>query len=313
MNVCLEIPALDQPIALALGTFDGLHLGHRRVIDTMRAKARELGLAQWVFTFQNHPAEVLRPDKAPPLLTTWPEKLTLLRDAADPDGVIMLPFDEDFSHTSPEDFVREVLVKRLKVQEVAVGFNFHFGYQAKGSPELLARMGAELGFGVDVVQAIEAGEQPISSTRIRNLITGGELEQALRLLDGKFLIQGEVIRGQGIAAKVLGVPTANLRLEHERKVLPPKGVYACRVRLQGESAYRPAVMNLGLRPTFDGSSLSLEAFIMDFEADLYGQTLEVYLEAFIRPEQRFDGPEALKAQIHQDIETARRLLQAPSA
>ena len=308
MNVCFEIPSLTQPVSLALGTFDGLHLGHRQVIGEMSRQARIHQLPQWVFTFQNHPAEVLRPDLAPPLLTTWPEKLTLLRQAAELEGIIMLPFDEAFSHTAPEDFVREILVKRLQVSELAVGFNFHFGYQAKGSPALLQKMGKELDFGVEVVPACEAGGQPISSTRIRQLITGGELEAALTLLDGHFLIQGEVIRGQGIAAKILGVPTANLKLEHERKVLPPKGVYACLVRLPGQAGSHPAVMNLGNRPTFAGQSLSLEVYVMDFEGDLYGQTLEVYLQAFLRPEQRFEGPEALKVQIRKDIAQARMRL-----
>lgn len=312
MNVCFELPVLDQPIALALGTFDGLHLGHRQVLAAMQEDARSHQLPQWVFTFQNHPAEVLRPDQAPPLLTTWPEKLTLLQNAAGSqklDGVIMLPFNEAFSHTQPEDFVRDVLVKRLRVAEVAVGFNFHFGYQARGNPELLQKMGRELGFGVDIVPACESGEQAVSSTRIRKLITAGDLAAANELLGGPFLIQGEVIRGQGIAAKVLGVPTANLRLEHERKVLPPKGVYACQVRLPGADSLRPGVMNLGNRPTFAGLTLSLEVFVMDYEGDLYGQSLEVYLHQFLRPEQRFDGPEALKAQIQQDIAQSRSYFQ----
>lgn len=308
MNVCFEIPTLPQPVSLALGTFDGLHRGHRQVISTMQRQAQKHHLPRWVFTFQNHPAEVLRPNQAPPLLTTWPEKLTLLRESAQLDGVILLPFDESFSHTPPEDFIREVLVRRLQVAEVAVGFNFHFGYQAKGNPALLQRMGAELGFGVEIVAACEAGDQPISSTRIRELITAGEMSDALALLGGSYLIQGEVVRGQGIAAKVLGVPTANIRLEHERKVLPPLGVYVCQVRLPGETQLRPGVMNLGKRPTFDGLSLSLEVYLLDYSGDLYGQTLEVYVQRFVRPERRFDGPEALKQQIHQDIEQTRRLL-----
>ena len=311
MNVCFDIPSLEQPVSLALGTFDGLHLGHRHVLDAMQRMARAHSLPEWVFTFQNHPAEILRPELAPPLLSSWPEKLTLLGRAAELDGIVMLPFDQAFSHIQPEDFVRDVLVERLKVAAVAVGFNFHFGYRARGTPELLQQLGREFGFEVEIVPACEAGGQPISSTRIRNLLTSGELAAALSLLDQQFLIQGEVIRGQGIAAGVLGVPTANLRLEHARKVLPPKGVYACRVRRQGEAQLEPAVMNLGLRPTFGGGSLSLEVYLMDFVGDLYGQTLEVYLSAFIRPEQRFDGPEALKTQIAQDIQQARRLLQSP--
>lgn len=312
MNICLEIPSLERPIALALGTFDGLHLGHRQVIEQMRSQARAKDLPQWVFSFQNHPAEVLRPELAPPLLTSWHEKLTLLQNQGPLDGVILQAFDQNFSQLSPEAFVREILVERLKVATIAVGFNFHFGYQARGNGELLQQMGRELGFDVAIVPACEAQGQVISSTRIRELLLAGQLSEALELLGGEFIIQGEVIRGQGIAAKVLGVPTANLKLEHPRKVLPPKGVYACYVRRHGHHTQHPAVMNIGNRPTFAGQNLSLEVFLMDFEGDLYGQTLEVYLKDFLRPEQRFEGPEALKAQIHQDIAAARKLLNAQS-
>ncbi len=312
MNVCFELPSLAQPVALALGTFDGVHLGHRQVLAAMHEDARNRQLPQWVFTFQNHPAEILRPEQAPPLLSTWPEKLTLLTQAGlsqGLEGVMMLPFSKEFSQTQPEDFVQEVLVKRLRVAEVAVGFNFHFGYQARGNPELLRQMGQELGFGVKIVPAFESGGQPVSSTRIRSLITKGELPAANQLLGGPYLIQGEVVRGQGIASTVLGVPTANIRLEHERKVLPPKGVYACQVRLPGAEALRPAVLNLGNRPTFAGLTLSLEVYVMDYDGDLYGQSLEVYLQQFLRPEQRFDGPDALKTQIQQDILRARAYFQ----
>ncbi|MGV3522579.1 MAG: bifunctional riboflavin kinase/FAD synthetase [Candidatus Sericytochromatia bacterium] len=308
MKVCFEIPVLTAPSAIALGTFDGLHLGHREVLATMMRAAREQGLAQWVFTFRNHPAEVLRPDQAPPLLTTWQEKLTLLQ-SFDLDGVVMLPFDRTFSETSPENFVEQVLVGQMRAAHIAVGYNFRFGYQARGNGALLQKMGPLQGFGVSIVPPFDYQQEPVNSTRIRELLAAGELQHALTLLNGDFVLQGEVIQGQGIAAKVLDVPTANLKLPADPKLLPPKGVYACEVLRANGERYQ-GVMNVGLRPTFDGSALSAETYLFDFSGNLYGETLTVFFKAFLRGEQRFDGPLALKAQIQDDIAHARRVFDA---
>ena len=306
MNICLETPLLSQPIALALGTFDGLHQGHRQVIHAMQNLAKAHHLQQWVYSFQNHPAEVLRPEIAPPILSTWQEKVTLLQNSYQLDGIVLQAFDEAFSHLSPENFVSDILVKKLQVKALAVGFNFRFGYQARGNVDLLTQMGTELGFEVQVVPAFQVNQQTISSTLIRELIQNGKIEEALPLLNQTWLIQGEVIHGQGIAAKFLGIPTANIQLSHPKKVLPILGVYACLARPAGSKAFLPAIMNLGNRPTFDGLTLSLEVHILDFVADLYGQILEVYPQHFLRPEQKFNGPEALKQQIQQDVLDARQ-------
>jgi len=312
MNISFEIPQLHAPSSIALGTFDGLHLGHRQVVAAMLQSAQQQDLQAWVFTFQNHPATVLRPTEVPPALTLWPEKITLLQNSYALDGIVLLAFDLALSEMSPEDFVTQILVQQMQIRHVSVGYNFRFGYQARGDAMLLQRMGQELGFAVTVVPACKSAGDVVSSTRIRALLAQGQLEPALDLLAGQFLMQGEVVRGQGIAAKVLGVPTANLKLEQNQKLLPRKGVYACRVRLAGEAQYRDGVMNLGLRPTFNGQDLSLEVYILDFSGEIYGQTLEVYLQAWLRPEQRFEGPEALKTQIHLDIEQARQRLQSCS-
>jgi riboflavin kinase/FMN adenylyltransferase len=308
MNIAFEAPRLHTPSAVALGTFDGLHLGHRQVLAAMSAQAQARALQAWVLTFKNHPATVLRPDAVPDQLTTWSEKVTLLQDAVPLEGIALLHFDQALSEMPPEQFITEILVGQMQAAHVAVGYNFRFGHQARGDTALLQRMGQELGFDVTVVPACEAHGQVVSSTRIRGLLQQGALPEALELLADAYLIQGEVIRGQGIAAKVLEVPTANIQLVSDRKALPAYGVYACTVRLPGERVQRPGILNLGLRPTFAGKTLSLEVYLMDFSGDLYGQTLEVYPRQRIRPEQRFDGPEALKAQIHQDIARARELL-----
>lgn len=308
MNICFEIPELQQASAIALGTFDGLHLGHRQVVSQMLEQAHKHQLEPWVFTFQNHPVHVLRPEKAPRLLTTWQEKVTLLQRHYALNGIILQSFNADFSHILPEDFVSQILVEKLKIAHVTVGYNFHFGYQARGDAQLLQRLGSELGYEVSVVPAYQVGDEPVSSTRIRNLISDGLLAPALALLGGEFLIQGEVVRGQGIASTVLEIPTANLHMDQTVKHLPPRGVYACTVRRAAEERVYQGVLNLGTRPTFDGEGLSLEVYLMDFSGDLYGETLEVDFQAFLRPEKRFEGPEALKNQIHRDILQARQVL-----
>lgn len=306
MKICFETPTLTQASAIALGTFDGLHLGHRQVIAGMQAHAQAQGLARWVYTFKNHPAEVLRPEKTPLLLTTWQEKITLLQQLGPLEGIVLQSFDQDFSEISPEAFVEEILVKQMQTRQITVGYNFRFGHRARGDVELLSAMGQQLGFAVEVIPAQQHAGEVVSSTRIRALLAQGELAAALELLGQQYLIQGEVVRGQGIAAKVLGVPTANLAFEQTHKQLPRKGVYACQVRLATEKQLRQGVLNLGLRPTFAGQDLSLEVFILDYSGDLYGQQLEVYPQQFLRPEQRFEGPDALKAQIHRDIAQAQQ-------
>lgn len=309
MNICFEVPELHQPSAVALGTFDGLHLGHREVVGQMVKQAEHHQIQPWVFTFKNHPAHVLRPDKAPRLLTTWQEKMTLLQKNYALNGVVLLSFDRDFSHVSPEDFVSEILVKQMKVKHITVGYNFHFGYQARGDAQLLQDLSKKHDYALTVVPAYQMGDESVSSTRIRKLLSAGLMEPALALLGGEYLIQGKVIRGQGIAAKVLEVPTANLEMDQSIKHLPDKGVYACTVRRAGDEKIYNGVMNLGIRPTFAGGDLSLEVYLMDFEGDLYGEVLEVFFKSFLRPEKKFDGPEALKQQIHRDIHLARQVLQ----
>lgn len=310
MTICFDVPRNPFPTAVALGTFDGVHLGHQEVLQSMRQSAIEEGLQGWVFTFKNHPKAVVPPFKAPLLLSTWQEKITLLNHYVAPDGIVLQSFDQAFSQQSPETFVKEILCDRLQVKHVSVGYNFRFGYQAQGDAKLLQAMGKSLGFSVSVVPAYALNGETISSSKIRAFLLAGELDKVLTLLGNRYLIQGEVVHGQGLAAKFLGVPTANLAFEQAPKALPPKGVYACEIQINGSHTVYQGVLNLGLRPTFSGEGLNLEAHILDFEGDLYGQTLQIYFKAFIRAEQKFDGPEALKAQIHKDIVQTRERLNA---
>ncbi len=310
MTICFDVPHNPFPTAVALGTFDGVHLGHQEVLQRMQTAAKKEGLQGWVFTFKNHPKAVVPPFKAPPLLSTWQEKITLLNHRISPDGIVLQSFDQAFSKLSPETFVEDILCKRLQARHISVGYNFRFGYQAKGDVQLLKTMGESLGFSVSVVPAYAVQNETVSSSKIRAYLLNGELDKALPLLGDRYLIQGEVVHGQGLAAKFSGVPTANLDFDQEHKALPPKGVYACEIQINGSHKVYQGVLNLGLRPTFSGEGLNLEAHLLDFEGDLYGQTLQVYFKAFIRPEQKFDGPEALKAQIHKDIAHARDCLNA---
>ncbi len=305
MTICFDVPESPFPTAVALGTFDGVHLGHQQVLKSMQQAAQAKGLQSWVFTFKNHPKAVVPPYQAPLLLSAWQEKITLLQRHSALDGIVLQSFDKDFSEQAPEDFVEHLLCQRLQAKHIAVGFNFRFGYKAKGTPQLLEAMGEQLGFSVSVVPAYTHQGASVSSSKIREYLLQGELQQALILLGGHYLVQGEVVHGQGIAGKFLGVPTANLHLADSPKALPPKGVYACEIHINGETKAYPGILNLGLRPTFSGEGLNLEAHLLDFEGDLYGKTLQVYFKHFLRAEKKFDGPDALKAQIQKDLSEAR--------
>lgn len=307
MKTHFEIPQFTSPCAVAIGTFDGVHLGHQAVIGAMMAEAHQRGLPAVVVSFQNHPLSVLAPDRLPPLLCT-PREKALALEALNPDAVILLPFDKAFSQLSPEEFVSGILQAKLQAAYVTVGFNFHFGFQAQGTPERLRELGQEQGFDVAIHPAFQAGGEAVSSSRIRKLLEKGALEECNALLGQPYLLMGKVIRGQGIAATVLGVPTANLDVNPVSKRLPPHGVYACQVKIPGQDKPFWGILNSGMRPTFSGVSFSLEVFIMDFEGDLYEQELQIRLLHFIRPERRFEGPEQLKAQIQTDIHSARALL-----
>jgi riboflavin kinase/FMN adenylyltransferase len=304
MNAPLDLSLLSAPSAIAIGTFDGVHLGHRSVIREAITFAAAHQLQAAVLSFDNHPLSILAPDKAPGLLTTATEKAQLLQAmGATP---LLMPFTRELSHMSPETFITDVLVKRLQVKHISVGYNFNFGHQARGNGQLLKAFGERHGFSVSIHPPYLYQDSPVTSTRIRQLLQQGHLTEALPMLDQQWPIEGEVVRGQGIATTLLGVPTANLQLD-PAKLLPTFGVYACEVTLP-EGGVHPGIMNLGMRPTFSGLSTSLEVYLFDLQRDLYGQKLSVQPRHFIRPEQRFSGPEALRAQIHQDIEVARQLL-----
>ena len=298
--------------AVTIGAFDGGHLGHQAGLRLVRDLARVRGLRSTVLTFDKHPAEVVRPGSAPKLLTTLDQKLELLEATGAVDECLVLAFDEARSKEPAEDFVAELLAAVLGARLVVVGADFHFGYRRHGDVALLQRMGAELGFevlGLGLVASPESeaapdGGVPYSSTRARTLLAAGEVELAASILGRPHEVRGRVERGDG-RGRELGFPTANVAVP-EQLCLPADGVYVG-TYIGDDGVERPAAISLGRRPTFYAESgmLLLEAHLLDFEGDLYGQQARVRFLHRLRGQERFDSVEALVEQMARDVEMAR--------
>ncbi len=304
------VPALG-PAVLSIGFFDGVHLGHQRLIERAEVLAAEQGAVAVVVTFWPHPSAILRPEAAPALLTTLAEKLRLLGELGRLDATVVLPFDEALSRQSPEAFL-DVIGAFCRPLALVEGPDFAMGHKRAGDLAFLRAAGERRGFAVEVYEERAGGER-VSSSRIRALLREGTVEEATRLLGRPYSLEGEVVEGDR-RGRQLGFPTANLRLD-ARKLLPRSGVYAVRVRLPGEMrATHPAVCNIGVRPTFSGEPrLIVEVHLLDVAMDLYGLELAVELVARLRDERRFAGVEELKAQIGADADHARSLLVGTSA
>lgn len=296
---------------VTIGAYDGVHLGHQAVLRLVRELAVARGLDAALVTFDRHPAEVVRPESAPRLLTTLDQRLELLDATGDLDLCWVLTFDEARSKEAAEDFVREVLVDGIGARLVVVGADFHFGHRRGGNVPLLERMGAELGFevlGLGLV-AVEGDPTavPYSSTRIRELLAKGDVAEAARLLGRPHEVRGVVERGDQRGAEHLGMPTANLTVP-ERICLPADGVYAGTFVAE-DGVERPAAISVGTRPTFyDDGDVLVEAYVLDFDGDLYGQQVKVRFREWVRGQERFDSTEALVEQMNADVEATRRIL-----
>ena len=276
--------ARPRPRHVAIGTFDGVHVGHQAVIDD----------ADTVLTFDPHPLEILHPPAAPKLIMSGEVKRDVI-DGLGVDEMVVIPFDEEFSTIPAEGFIEQVLLERLGAERVSVGENFRFGAKAKGDPEMLEGRSE---FETRVVPLIEVDGETVSSSRIRALVAAGEVDEALRCLGAPFMLEGEVVEGDK-RGRELGFPTANL-VPDDRLVIPGHGVYA---------AYangRPAAVNVGVRPTFEsGRGVLIEAYLIDVDEDLYGQNLRVAFVSRLRGERRFPSVEELIAQMRLDVEEAR--------
>jgi len=293
---------LESRSVVSVGVFDGVHLGHQRLLHELLEMSSELGGVPTVVTFTNHPDAVLR-GEAPPALVSVPHRMRLLRRAG-VERALKLPFDDVVREMTPEQFTEEVLVNGLRACGLLLGYDSAMGKDRAGTPTRFRELGAAHGFTVREAQPFTVDDQPVSSTLIRSAISSGDLDTAHRLLGRWPSSFGEVVAGDG-RGRSIGFPTANV--VPQTPVLPPTGVYAAQVLVSGETW--PAVANLGQRPTFtDDRDATLEVHLLDFDGDLYGQVLEVCFLARLRDEQRFSGAEALREQIHDDIGRARALL-----
>ena len=299
---------------VTIGAYDGLHLGHRKVIADVCSMAAESGHASALVTFDRHPAQVIRPESAPLLLTDLDQKLELLSGTG-LDLVVVVHFDRERANESAEDFVEEVLVRCLNARHVVVGEDFHFGHRRAGNVELLTEMGAGAGFGVSGIRLVGTDGHParddvqVSSTAIRRALHDGRLSDANRMLGRPHEMRGTVVAGDR-RGRLIGFPTANVAIPREM-LMPADGIYAGHLLRGGDGPERlPSAIYLGHRPTFydETAATLLEVHVLDFEGDLYGESVGVTFEHRIRGDAAFDGVEALAAQLAVDCDRARSLL-----
>ncbi len=294
-------PRWMSPV-LALGNFDGLHRGHQKIVERIRRSAADRGATALVLTFDPHPPRVVRPDKAPPLLMTMPQKVAALEKAG-LHGVAVVRFTEAFSRLSPDQFVRQVLVDWLRVSEVWVGADFLFGHERAGTFSVLRSLGTQYGFRAEKIDPVRYKEFVVSSTRIRRLVAEGRVDEAGALLGHHYTIDGTITAGAG-RGRTLGFPTANLSTDNE--LVPPTGVYATTAELHGTRW--PAVTNIGVRPTFEAAgAVTVETHILGLQADVYGAQLSLSFIQRLRDERKFPDVDALREQIAADVRRAGRL------
>jgi riboflavin kinase/FMN adenylyltransferase len=297
---------MNGQTVVTVGSFDGLHLGHRAVLEEITARARRIGCRSLAVTFTPHPLEIVNPQAAPPLLTLDDERRELFAQSP-VDAVAFIPFTRELSHYAPERFV-QLLLDRFALAELVIGHDHGFGRGRTGDMRLLQQLGARLGFAVDVVQAVSVDGREVSSTLIRRALAGGDLETAARHLGRRYSMTGTVMRGAA-RGRGLGYPTINVAVPDPRKLLPPDGVYAARVEWADGAA--GAMMHIGPRPTFAEAGRSLEAHLFDHGRDLYDEVVKITWVARLRDVLDFGSPEALRRQLDRDAAAARSALGVP--
>jgi riboflavin kinase/FMN adenylyltransferase len=302
-------PFPDDRTVITIGAYDGLHQGHQEVIAQVRALAAARGARSAVVTFDRHPATIVRPESAPKLLTDPDQRMELF-EATGIDAVVVLPFDEAQAQEAPLAFIERVLVKCLQTECVVVGDDFHFGRHREGNVALLREIGATYGFDVEPIRLVARADgidEPVSSTAIRRALAGGNVTLASEMLGRPFEARGKVVKGDQ-RGRLLGFPTANVEVSN-RVCVPADGVYAGWYD-RPDGVPHPCAINLGRRPTFyeHADSSLLEAHLLDFDGDLYGETASIRFAHFLRSERKFDGIDALVEQLKHDVEHARTLL-----
>ncbi len=288
--------------AVALGNFDGVHWGHRKIISELTQTAKNTNSDSIVYTFDPHPRVVLNKASEIPRITTYSERVEILGHLG-VDVLILAEFTEQFAQQGPREFAEHLLMEELGASSVFVGGNFRFGKDRAGDAELLKKLGPEMGFKPYIIPPVLIDGERVSSSRIRQEIVNGNIAEANRLLGREFTIQGKVVHGHH-RGKGLGFPTANIK--PEPKIHPPTGVYA--VYCRTSSGVAPGVMNIGFNPTFKDRKVSYEVHILDYDGDLYGEFVKVYFLDRLRSEKSFSGPDELKEQIAKDVQRARGML-----
>ena len=301
MSLESGLPPEVRGTVVTVGTFDGVHRGHQAVLDEIGRRARRRGCRSVLVTFDRHPLTVVRPEHAPALLTTSDEKKAILAQS-ELDFVSFLPFTRTLSRYTPEEFIRLVLRDRFRVEELVIGHDHGFGRSRAGSIDTARRLGAELGFEVDVVEAVTLDGVDVSSTRIREAVGAGDVDTAARGLGRPYSFRGPVVHGMG-RGRDLGFPTANIAAPGGRKLLPREGIYAVRAALRDE--IRDGLLHLGPRPTFAGSPPSIELYLLDFDRDIYGELVQVDFLARLRDVASFGSVAGLIEQMRRDRDRAR--------
>ncbi|HEX6042695.1 bifunctional riboflavin kinase/FAD synthetase [Longimicrobium sp.] len=298
------LPRDGRPAIVTVGTFDGVHRGHWEVLQEICRRATETGGRSILVTFHPHPLRVVRPEHAPPLLTTLSEKREVLAESG-LEYVVFLPFTRTLQRYPARRFVEEILVGRIGMKELVIGYDHGFGRDREGGVETLRQIGRELGFAVDVVDAFHAESEPVSSSRIRRLLEAGDAAAAARLLGRPYALEGIVVRGEQ-KGRELGFPTANVEVGNPEKALPKEGVYAAYGWVGGQRV--PGLLHLGPRPTFPGFAPTIELHLLDWSGDLYGHHLRVEVVDRIRDIRPFASVKALIEAIRGDERDGRRML-----
>jgi riboflavin kinase / FMN adenylyltransferase len=306
MEVFNGVGAIGRPLrnpVITIGNFDGVHRGHQALFQRVIERAREIGGQAVVVTFNPHPAEVLFPGQGPAFITSHEQKLRVFAQF-DIDAAIVIPFDHALARLTAREFVVRLLVGKIGVKAIVVGYDYRFGRGREGDIEFLIQLGGELGFDVETVSGIRMDDVVVSSTVIRQMIQEGDIREANKLLGRTYEVCGSVIPGRGRGGRLLGFPTANVLMAHQ--ACPRTGVYVVEAEVNGKR-YGGAA-NIGFNPTFGDTGLCLEVNIFNFDQDIYGAPITVRFIDRLRDEERFSGPEALAAQIRKDVEKAREIL-----
>lgn len=303
-----DLKDLENDTCVTIGNFDGVHMGHQKLISRTCEKANEHNLNSVVVTFDPHPLRVLVNSKTPPFITLTQQKLELIAQH-NPDCILMLPFTREMAALSPEEFIYKYLVEGLSIKEFVVGYDYALGKGRSGNYEVLCGLGRKYGYKVERLDPVIIDDAVVSSTRIRDMVEEGNVWDVRPILGRFYQVRGQVVHGMNRGGKLLGFPTANILLDDE--LFPKKGVYAIRVEVDGK--VYPGVANIGNNPTFGNDSVSVEAHILDFSKDIYGETIRVHFIQRIRSEKKFSGLDELKARINRDIELAKAILAYPES